>query len=167
MEHRQKEFLAAYDAHAEAIYRHVFFRVYSKARAEELVQDTFLRTWEYIRDGKEVENLRAFLYRVANNAVIDHVRKKREDSLDDLMETSDAWEPSMDGRAEAERSFALRDIFETMKKLDDDAREILTLRYVDDLDPKDIAVILGITPNNASVRLNRAMQALKQLMNPH
>jgi len=83
------------------------------------------------------------------------------------METSDAWEPSMDGRAEAERSFALRDIFETMKKLDDDAREILTLRYVDDLDPKDIAVILGITPNNASVRLNRAMQALKQLMNPH
>ncbi|MEY4731922.1 MAG: Sigma-70, region 4, partial [Candidatus Parcubacteria bacterium] len=45
--------------------------------------------------------------------------------------------------------------------------EILTLRYVDDLDPKDIAVILDITPNNVSVRLNRAMHELKKLMDPH
>ena len=167
MERAQREFLAAYDAHAEAIYRHIYFRVYSKERAEELAQETFLRTWEYVRDGKRVENLRAFLYRVANNAVIDHVRKKKEDSLERLMEESDAWEPSADGRAETERRIALNDVLRTMQKLDEDTREILTLRYVDDLDPKDIAEILGITPNNASVRLNRAMQALKGLMESH
>ncbi len=164
MERRQKEFLAAYDAHAEAIYRHVFFRVYSKTRAEELVQETFMKTWEYLRDGKHVENLRAFLYRVATNLVIDDVRKRKEVSLENLMEESDAWEPSVDGREAAERSVALRQVMETMQQLDDDAREILTLRYVDDLDPRDIAHTLGITPNNASVRLNRAMHELKKLM---
>jgi RNA polymerase sigma-70 factor (ECF subfamily) len=162
MERIQKEFLAAYDAHAEAIYRHIFFRVYSKARAEELAQETFMKTWDYIKDGKQVENLRAFLYRVATNLVIDDVRKKKENSLDAMMEESDAWEPSADGRDEAERRVELRRVLETMERLDDDAREILTMRYVDDLDPKDIGETLGITANNASVRLNRAMKLLQE-----
>ena len=161
MERSKKEFLAAYDAYADAIYRHIYFRVYSKHRAEELAQETFAKTWEYVRDGREVENLRAFLYRVATNLVIDESRKKKEDSLDALLEDSDAHEPRVDGRVDAERQILLRQVLEMMHALDDDEREILTLRYVDDLDPKDIGALLGITPNNASVRLNRAMQSLK------
>jgi RNA polymerase sigma factor (sigma-70 family) len=161
MEPREEKFLAAYDAHADAIYRHIYFRVYSDARAEELVQETFMKTWDYIKDGKRVDNLRAFLYRVATNLVVDDFRKKKEASLDAMLEESDAHEPRTDGRTETERNVLLHDVLETLKKLPEDEREILTLRYVDDLDPKDIALILDITANNASVRLNRAMQSLK------
>jgi RNA polymerase sigma-70 factor (ECF subfamily) len=162
MDRLEKDFLAAYDAYADAIYRHCFFRVYSKARAEELMQETFTKTWEYVRDGKQVENLRAFLYRVANNLVIDASRKKREESLDALLEESDAYEPRTDGRITTEQNILLRQVMETIHKLPEGEREILTMRYVDDLDPKDIAEVLGITANNASVRLNRAMQSLKE-----
>ncbi len=157
-----QEFLDAYEKYAEAIYRHCFFRVYSKTRAEELMQETFMKTWQYLRNGADIENLRAFLYRVANNLVIDLSRKKKEDSLDALLEESDAFEPSEDGRVIAEQKALLRDVLHTMEKLSKEEREILTMRYIDDLDPKDIAVVLNITPNNASVRLNRAMHALKQ-----
>ncbi len=159
---KTQEFLDAYEKYADAIYRHCFFRVYSKSRAEELMQETFLKTWQYLKDGADVENLRAFLYRVANNLVIDLSRKKKEESLDALLEDSDAFEPSEDGRIVTEQKVLLHDVFQTMQKLSKEEREILTMRYVDDLDPKDIALVLNITPNNASVRLNRAMHALKE-----
>jgi RNA polymerase sigma-70 factor (ECF subfamily) len=155
-------FLNAYDQYAEALYRHCFFRVFTKARAEELVQEVFLRTWEYMRAGEKIENMRAFLYRVANNLVIDEVRKKKAESLDALIEEDAAAEPSYAGHKEVERNALLRQIYDAMKRLPLEAREILVLRYVDDLDPKDIAEVLGITANNASVRLNRAVELLKK-----
>jgi len=162
MDPKQQDFLKTYDTHSEAIYRHIFFRVYSKGRADELVQDTFMKTWQYLEAGHEVENIRAFLYRVANNLVIDESRKKKEQSLDVLLEESDAFEPSEDGRKTTEQNILLRQVLETMHRLGDDEREILTMRYVDDMEPREIAEVLQITPNNASVRLNRAMQALKK-----
>ena len=65
----------AYDLYADAIYRHCFFRVYSKERAEELTQETFLKLWQYMNDGNEIENIRALAYRIATNLVIDDKRK--------------------------------------------------------------------------------------------
>ncbi|KKW47870.1 MAG: hypothetical protein UY99_C0021G0011, partial [Parcubacteria group bacterium GW2011_GWA1_59_11] len=40
-------FLQAYDDHADAIYRHLYFRVFSRARAEEMTQEVFMKTWIY------------------------------------------------------------------------------------------------------------------------
>lgn len=157
----KNEFLTAYESYADAIYRHCFFRVFQAAKAEELTQEAFLRMWEYLRNGNSVDNMRAFLYRVANNLIIDNVRKKKEDSLEAVLEKNPALDPIMDGQAKADQQVALRDIFEAMAHLPPDVRELLTYRYVDDLDPKDIAEILEITPNNVSVKLNRAMKALK------
>jgi RNA polymerase sigma-70 factor (ECF subfamily) len=94
----RQQFLAAYDNYADAIYRHCFYRVFSKPLAEELTQDTFMKTWKYLEGGKQVENLRAFLYRVANNLIIDHSRKKKEERLDALLEKSADLEPAYDGR---------------------------------------------------------------------
>src|SRR5690349_19793406 len=61
------QFLQAYDEFADPIFRHCYFRVFRRDRAKELVQETFLRAWEYQLQGKPIENIRAFLYRIANN----------------------------------------------------------------------------------------------------
>ena len=79
---REEEFLTLYDAYADAIFRHCFFRVYERERARDLVQETFARTWEYAAKGNAVENARAFLYRVANNVIGDEVCEKKETSPD-------------------------------------------------------------------------------------
>jgi len=156
--------LEAYDSYSEALYRHCFFRVFSRARAEELVQETYLRTWKYLREGKEIENIRAFLYRIANNLIIDDSRKRKEESLDALMEESDAFEPSYDGHKAIERNVLLNEIIAVIKKLSPGDRELLISRYVDDLDPKEIAEILHTTANNVSVKLHRAMKSLKAFL---
>jgi RNA polymerase sigma-70 factor, ECF subfamily len=161
----QKMFLEAYEAHAEAIYRHCYFRVFSRARAEELMQDTFMKTWQYLQNGNQVENIRAFLYQVANNLIIDDSRKKKEESLDALRE-DDRFEPASDGHRRVERLALAREVREVMDRLSPGDREILVMRYIDDLDPREIAETLGITPNAASVRIHRATQALRELIDP-
>ena len=160
----QQEFLQAYDSYAEALYRHCFFRVFSRERAEELVQDTFMKTWQYVKEGNKVLNYKPFLYRVANNLIIDHSRKKKEDSLEALMENNPGAEPSYDGSMEMEQRVLMRDVYKAMEQLPPESKQLLIMRFVDDLDPRDIAEILEISPNHVSVKLNRAIKALKQFI---
>ena len=157
-------FLQAYDDHAEAIYRHCYFRVYSKARAEDLMQEAFTKLWVYMSDGKEIENIRALLYKIATNLIIDESRKKKEAELDAMLENDQIAEPSYAGHKDIARNTLLANIKEQMADLEEDERTLLTLRYFDDLDPKEIAEIMNITANNVSVKLNRAMQSLKKLL---
>lgn len=161
---REQEFLAAYDAHADGIYRHCFFRVYSRARAEELTQEVFSRVWQYYAEGKRVDNLKAFLYRVATNLVIDESRRKKEGSLDALLEVSESYEPRTGGRPDAENEIFLKDTLAVLGDLPSDYGDILTMRYVNDMDITEIAEVLHISPNNVSVKLNRATKALKEKM---
>ncbi len=162
----KKQYLEAYEQYADAIYRHCFFRVFSKPLAEELTQDTFLKTWQYLAEGKQVDNLRAFLYRVANNLIIDYSRKKKEERLDNLLENTPELEPSHDSRADLETAELARGAIAAMEDLSKDEREILTMRYIDELELKEIAEILDISVNNVSVRLNRAMKALRKELPP-
>jgi RNA polymerase sigma-70 factor (ECF subfamily) len=156
----EQQFLAAYDQYADALYRHCVFRVYDAAKAEDLVQETFMKTWQYMASGKQVENLRAFLYRVANNAIIDYVRKRKEDSLDAILADQPALEPGRDTNKDTEQRMLVEYVLVKVKELPDDARDVLLLRFVDDLEPREIALILGISANNVSVRLNRALRLL-------
>ena len=152
----------AYDKYANAIYRHCYFRVFKKTRAEELVQETFMRTWEYMKGGKEIENIQAFLYRVANNLIVDESRKKKEESLDELLEQNIFMEPSYREDKVFEHNIILAEVKEKMKNLTEEEQRLITLRYFDDLDPKDIAEIFDDNANNISVKLNRALNKLKQ-----
>lgn len=172
---KQKEFLSAYNMYTGAIYRHCFFRVYSKALAEDLVQETFMRTWRYIQEGGEIENIRAFLYRVCHNLIVDTirrrvVRKEKEGRLDAFMENFDFPEPSYDGREIVEDQILAKETIEViLTKLPEDYRKVLIMRYLEELSPKEIAQILGTAPNNVSTKINHAKKVLKNLLStqPH
>ena len=169
MDPQKDGFLAAYDAYADALYRHSYFRVFSKEKAEEFVQEAYFRAWQYIADEshKPVENMRAFLYRILNNLIIDASRKKKEESLDAMLEISPALEPSDNGARGIEQEAMFHDVLRVVQLLNEEDRELITYRYVDDLDPKDIAEIYETNANNISVRLNRAVAKLKQELNPN
>lgn len=155
-----EQFLEHYDRYAEALYRHAVLRVSSHETAENLVQDTFLKTWDYLRQDKKIENMRAFLYRVLNNNIIDHYRAKKEVSLEALQAGEDPFDPP-DESMPADTQALINDIVRKLENLAHEDRELLIMRYVDDLEPKEIADVLGITANNVSVRLNRAVEKLK------
>ncbi len=161
--HKEKEFLDAYQQYADAIYRHCYFRVYNKDLAEDLTQETFIKTWKYITEGKEVKSIKAFLYRVALNLIIDHSRKKTALAFDDMKEKEvsvrlHSIENSMID------DFEIKEIVATLDDLDEKYRQVITMRYIDQLSPPEIAKILGISTNAVSVKINYAMKKLREII---
>src|SRR3989344_5246570 len=115
---KEKEFLDAYQQYADAIYRHCYFRVYNKDLAEDLTQETFIKTWKYLSEGKEVKNIKAFLYRVAVNLIIDHSRKKTALVMDDIKE-KEASVRLYSMESSMLDNFELKEIVSTLKDLDE------------------------------------------------
>lgn len=158
----EQEFLEAYEEYADPIFRHCYFRVFDRERGKDLMQETFMRAWQYLSKGEEVLNMRAFLYRIANNLIIDESRKKREASLDKLQE--EGFDPGIDesdkinGRIEHSR------VVHTMKNLDDSYRDILVMRYMNELSPAEIADVTGESPNTISVRIYRGLKQLRSML---
>jgi RNA polymerase sigma-70 factor (ECF subfamily) len=157
----EERFLEAYDAHADALFRHAYFRVHDKEHALDVVQEAFTKTWMAIVDGKDIDNLRAFLYRVLTNVIIDSSRKKKSLSLDSLMDEGFVLHDD-DATEKVYEMTVIRETHEFLSVLPDEYRIPLVLRHIDGLSPGEIALILGVSENVVSVRITRAMKKLRE-----
>ena len=155
-------FLKLYDEYAGPIFRHCYFRVSSRELAEDLTQESFMRTWNYLAEKNRIDNPKAFLYRVAENLVVDYYRKKKELSLDVLAESG--FDPTGDDAESIVDYAAARHVREVMERLEPAHQEILVMRYIDDLSIRDIADIVDESDNVVSVRIHRALGRLKKLL---
>lgn len=163
----QKEsFISAYDQYSQAIFRYCLFRVFDRERAKELMQECFMNTWEYMAEGREVVNLKAFLYKVAHNLCVNEVIKRRPYSLDQMKETA-GFDLKDDKSRTPEEDMELGILLKNIKMLNSGERDILTMRYVDDLKVSEIAEILDALPNTISVRISRAEASLKKKYENH
>lgn len=157
-----KQFLDAYDKYADDLYRHVIFRVSDKEVAKELLQETYMKTWDYLKKGNTVDEIRPFLYRVLHNLLIDHLRKKKPQvSLDDL--TEDGFDIAHGGRNEEELRIDAKKLLVLLDELEESYRNVLVMRYVDDMSIQEISDLTGDHPNSISVRIHRALKKLKEL----
>lgn len=155
--HVGDEFFGHYDRHADAIFRHCYFRLRDRERAKDMTQETFMKAWEYVASGKSVGNMRPFLYKIATNLIIDESRKKRELSLENLSEGG--FEAGVKNTDEKEMDVQLA--LKIIDELPEGDRELMTMRYVDELSIKEIAEALGKTENAVSVALHRAMKNIQ------
>jgi RNA polymerase sigma-70 factor, ECF subfamily len=155
-------FLKAYEDYSDAIFRFCYVRLRNRDLALDIMQETFIKTWEYLGAGKEVLNLRAFLYRVANNLIIDYSRKKKETSLDNLMEQG--FDAPADDDGNLHKALDAKYIIRIVQDMDEKYRDVLLLRYVDDLSIKDIADIVGESENVVSVRIHRGVQQVRKIL---
>lgn len=163
LEDKQKMLLRAYEEYADSLFRHCFFRVYDRESAKDLVQDVFFRTWEYIAKGNDIENIRAFLYRTANNSVIDYVRKKKPVSLESLQERGFDPADNSHNVGGMERIIVGRELLYALSFLEEPYRAALVMRFVDDMSPREIAAVLGETENTVSVRIHRATRKVREI----
>lgn len=161
-------FLQAYDDYADAIFRHIALRLGDREQARELMQDTYMKVWEYISGGKTVENMRAFLYRVANNLIIDTARRRKLRAVDSLeqMREETGFDPPAEEDHSARTHIDAQRVLPVLQSIDESLRTPLVMRYVDGLAPREIADLLGVSPNVVSVRIHRGMEALRSRL-PH
>lgn len=161
-EHLKRDFNKAYEDHSDALFRYSFYKVSDKEKALDIVQDTFVRFWEFIAADGEVLNTKSFLYRIATNAIIDYYRKKKEVSLDDMSDFGFNPEDD-DAHHKVLRTPDSKLALELVQKLEEQAQVIVLMRYVENLTVKEIAEALDERENTISVRLHRAIKDLQDL----
>lgn len=154
--------MTAYEAHADTVFRHVFLRVRDREKAKDIVQDAFSKTWAYLAEGKEVDHMKAFLFRVANNLIIDSARKKKSASLDVMMDEN-GFEIADDTVADPSEMQGVREALRLLADLDEIYRVAITMRFMDEMSPREIADVLGVSENVISVRIHRGIERLQKL----
>lgn len=157
----ERKMVDAYDKHMDAIFRFCYFKTNNTEVSKDLMQQTFLKTWEYMKKGNDVENIRAFLYKIAGNLVIDWYRKKKEISLDELDEKG--YDPS-DLRINIHKEVEIEWVIKKLDKLEPEEKELIIWRYREDLSPKEIAILRGEKVNAISVKIFRAVEKLKKIL---
>jgi RNA polymerase sigma-70 factor (ECF subfamily) len=162
----ETQFLEAVEAYGDALFRHAVLRVSDRDKALDIVHDTYTKVWSYIRAGHEIRSFRPFLYKVLNNLIVDEYRKVRESSLDELLDTDGVDEGHFEELSEnsVEALAATIDgarAFELVQELPDVYREVLILRFVDGLRPKEISELVEVSENIVSVRLHRGLKQLR------
>ena len=142
---------------------HAYFKIHDHAVGEDMVQDTFLKTWKYLVNGGKIDTMKAFLYHILNNLIIDQYRKHKTISLDGLIE--EGFEPSID---HTERLFNFLDgkkAILLIKRLALIYQKVMHMRYVQDLSLKEISSITGQSKNTIAVQTHRGLGELKSLYN--
>ena len=181
---RLLERLKAHDEEAfETMVRQYAGRMLATARrllgneqdANDAVQQAFISVFRSIAGFNGEAKLSTWLHRIVVNAALAQIRYRRrrpELSIDDLLPRFDEegqWAGDLAARSEARET--LTDGRETQElvrrcidRLPEVYRSVLILRDIEDLDSAEAAEMLAITPNAAKIRLHRARQALKTLI---
>lgn len=166
-------FEEAFTRYSDELFRHCMLRVSDRERALEITQEAFLRTWEYVGRGNTVLEFRPFLYRTLKNLIIDEYRKQKTQSLDAMVDETEGGTieailpPDESNTLEAAIDrFEGKRALEALQKLPDAYKEVLIMRYVEGLSPKEIAASLDENENAVSVRVHRGLKKLKELLEP-
>jgi RNA polymerase sigma-70 factor (ECF subfamily) len=143
--------------------------------AQDALQDAFVSAVRAIAGFDARARLGTWLHRIVVNAALMKLRQRKrrqERSIDDLLPTyyedghrvgpRPAWEPT--GAALAQRDEMRAMVAELLDKLPADYRTVVVLRDVEELDTEQAASVLGISPGAVKVRLHRARQALRTLV---
>ena len=156
--------MEAYDLFAPKLYRHALFRTSSPEVAEDISSETFARAWEVVREkAQEIRHLKAFLYRIADNLIIDHYRKNARAAVPISEEIEETLRAPGDPHESLDRTLAGEKMAGLLGKLKPETRDLLVMRYIDDLPIEHIATVTGKKKNAIYVALHRAVKELKQL----
>lgn len=134
----------------DKIYRYCYFKVHSRETAEDITQETFLRFFEsrnYEDSGKPLH----YLYTVARNLCIDEYRRKKEDALENEIPENDLEDHML-------TKITLKTALSQLNEMD---RELLLLRYVNEVPVSEISKIYNISRFAAYRKILHAVKSLK------
>ena len=156
-------FAVLYDRHVDRVYRHIHYRVGNVVDSEDLTQQTFMKAWQAMGRFQMTEApFLAWLLTIAHHSVISYYRSRRDHKPldDDLQRAGDRRDPQWS----AEQHDRARAVRTALRRLKPDQQQVVTLRFLEELEYSEIASILGKTENNVRVILHRGLQQMRGLL---
>jgi RNA polymerase sigma-70 factor (ECF subfamily) len=147
-----------YKKYYERIYRFIYYMVYDPHLASDLTQNTFLKVWKSLSNFNENKGtFQAFIYAVARNNVIDLQRKKKILPLTYAQELTSS-EDIQNKILTQEQKLLIHHTLGFLKPLE---KQLIVLRYFEDLPMSEIAVIVGKHEGAVRVRIHRILQKMR------
>lgn len=136
----------------DEIFRYCWHHVGNKETAEDLCQDTFISFIEHYEKFRHIGKTKNYLYTIAGNKCKDYYKKKVPLLLETLPEQVD--------KINIEENVIMRQM---IMELSAELKEVITLRYLQNLKYADIALILGISQSLVKYRVKKALEQLAEM----
>lgn len=150
-----------YKKYFQKVYRYCRINLKNEELAKDICQESFVKAYKKLKsfstDGQW--SFQSFVFTIARNLIIDNSRLKKSEKIEnyeDLESTENLYE-------NFERSENNRKIRNVLSKLDEVDRQIIVLRYFEELSSQEVAKILGIKDGALRVRTFRATQKMKEI----
>lgn len=154
----------------DKLYNYIFYFVRNAEQAEDIFQETFMKAILTIRQGRYNENgkFSAWLHRIAHNLIIDSFRQDKSDNLiscdepeANILNNISLAEGNIEGVLVNEQ--ILSDVKRLMEHLPDEQREVVFMRYYQDLSFKEIAEHTGVSINTSLGRMRYAIMNMRRI----
>ena len=158
---KKRRFEKLVEEHLNSLVQLAYMRCKNKELAEDLVQDTCTKAYEAYMTKDNIENPKAWIFKILINTHIDYTRKKQLNLVEvENFDFVDKKTPEM----EMESSAFFKDLNDCLNKLDKDQRTVIYLSDINEYSYKEIAELLGVPLGTVMSRLHRARQSLRKLL---
>jgi len=154
----------------KSIHSYIFYIVRNQDLTEDIFQETFLKVIMTIKQGRYTDTgkFKAWITRIAHNLIIDNFRQERNENTIsndevevDLFNDMKLCDANVEEDMVQEQVFA--DIKKLVKHLPDNQREVLEMRYYQDMSFKEIADLTGVSINTALGRMRYAILNMRRM----
>jgi RNA polymerase sigma-70 factor (ECF subfamily) len=150
-----------YQRHNDALYRYLFRRCRHRDTAEDIFQEVWGKIIKARENYRPTAKFTTFLYRVAHNCFIDHIRRnKRHTQIADV-DPDNHPDPADLPEMQTERSLARNRLVEALRQLPDEQRDVFLLREEAGLSLDQIAAVTGTNRETTKSRLRYATNKLR------
>ena len=156
--------------HQDRLFNYIFFLVHSREVAEDIFQETFVKAITTLQQGRYQNDgkFAAWITRIAHNLVIDQFRVERNENAIsndevefDLLNDAKLSEGTIENRMVNEQ--VMKDVRALIDELPDCQREVVFMRYYQDLSFKEISDITGVSINTALGRMRYAVLNMRRI----
>lgn len=159
-----EEFTVYYEKHKTAIFNYILYRVgFNRDTAEDLTSDIFLKAFEHFEKYDRERPFKTWIFTIAHNHLVNYYIAKK-DTLP-LEEAIEVVKESSSVSQDTEHSMTVAKILHLVSELPDQQKEIVIMKYVDDMTNEEIAGTLGKEEGTVRTALSRAIASLRNKYN--
>lgn len=165
-ENDQDAFAELYERYFDRIFRYIALKIGDRHEAEDMTQQVFLKALKSISSFKWQDvPFSAWLYRIAHNQVVDHLRQKTRRPTTQLEEALEQFSDESDNpQKSTELRIDIENLMQAIKKLTPSQREVIALRFSSELPIAEVARIMGKSEGAVKAMQHSAVLALRRIM---
>lgn len=154
-----------YEEYYDKVAAYAYVHIGDRSEAQDIAGEAFLRALKSLGSYRERGTpMQAWLFRIAHNLIVDHLRKAAKRKLVPIESVEVASE--VDPAREVERHLEMERVTEAMAQLTEEQREVVRLRFFGGLNSREAGMVMGKSPGAVREMQRAAIERLRALLRP-